>query len=242
MAVGPEIHVYKPQFPSQQLASEPIFTLNLPVTHTLLPGYINPSNPHAVNHLVIGDLGNEEILVCACDDGDVIAYTTRSINFAINTRESGTDAGVADPNYIRPILHRNIRKSAWGIAIHKTARLIAISANTQEITIFAFALKAEPSSAKDPRDPTSKVYLECRAQDREISLQGHATNIPNIAFCNTEDDRIGVYLVSNDINGTVVIWRIWEGYFKVYTPHDLAVAHGMPPLGRLVPLLPCKFR
>ncbi|MCJ1472787.1 hypothetical protein MMC13_001436 [Lambiella insularis] len=232
VAVGPEIHVYQPQFPTQKLTSNPVFKLCLPVTEISLPGYINPESPHAINHLVVGDLGNEEIVVAACDDGDVISYTTRSIGFAIGKLEPATEAGVVPLDYIRPILHRNVRKSAWGIAIHKLSRLIAISANTQEITIFAFALNAEPSSSNDPWDPTSRTYLECRAQDREILLQGHAANIPNVSFCNTEDDRIGMYLVSNDINGTVVIWRIWEGYFKIYTPQQIALAHGMPSRGR----------
>ena len=89
VAVGPEIHVYQPQFPSQQLASDHVFKLCPPVTATSLPGYINPESPHAVNHLVVGDLGNEEILVSAHDNGDVVAYTTRSIGFAIEKFEPG---------------------------------------------------------------------------------------------------------------------------------------------------------
>ncbi|TGJ86642.1 hypothetical protein E0Z10_g2129 [Xylaria hypoxylon] len=33
-------------------------------------GYIDHNMPHQMNHLIIGDLGNEEILLLACDDGD----------------------------------------------------------------------------------------------------------------------------------------------------------------------------
>jgi len=42
-------------------------------------GYNDITHPHAINHLMIGELGNEEILLMACDDGDILAYNTRSI-------------------------------------------------------------------------------------------------------------------------------------------------------------------
>lgn len=29
--------------------------------------------PHGINHLVIGELGDEEVLACACDDGDIVS-------------------------------------------------------------------------------------------------------------------------------------------------------------------------
>lgn len=35
--------------------------------------------PHCVNHLTIGNLGNYEILLMSCDDGDVLAYYTHML-------------------------------------------------------------------------------------------------------------------------------------------------------------------
>jgi hypothetical protein len=43
-------------------------------------GFIDESFPHSVNHIKIGNLGDFEILLIACDDGDVIAYYTHSKN------------------------------------------------------------------------------------------------------------------------------------------------------------------
>lgn len=33
----------------------------------------SPRYPHGVNHLIVDELGDEEVLVCACDDGDVVS-------------------------------------------------------------------------------------------------------------------------------------------------------------------------
>jgi hypothetical protein len=38
---------------------------------------------HIINHLVIGNLGDKEILLCSCHDGDVIAYYTQVIENAL---------------------------------------------------------------------------------------------------------------------------------------------------------------
>jgi hypothetical protein len=46
-------------------------------------GVINPSHGHCVNHLIIGNLGDDEIVLVSCDDGDVLAYYTNVINEAV---------------------------------------------------------------------------------------------------------------------------------------------------------------
>ena len=71
IAYNDEIHVFRPQFPHQTISSKPELVLKLPVSRPGLRGCIDPTRPHAVNHLIIGDMGIEEILVAACDDGDV---------------------------------------------------------------------------------------------------------------------------------------------------------------------------
>ena len=231
----------------------------LPFTGQQYQEPINPYNPHAVNHLKVGDLGNEELLVCACDDGDVIAFTTRSLVYELEQLEAkqleAIQLGLERSEFVstlRPFFHCNVGKSAWGIAIHKEARLIAISANTHLITVFAFALrqKHSPDSAQgSPQDTQSAEDIEdeiCRraeegwqaagpvslnpdrTRDQITILCGHTCNIPSISFCNTEDDPTGRYLISMDIQGIVAVWRIFEGNFQYYTSQQVAAQHGIP--------------
>ncbi|MCJ1401430.1 hypothetical protein MMC11_004643 [Xylographa trunciseda] len=246
VAIGTDIHVYRPQFPSQRLSAQSACVIPLPFVGEQRPGCINPYNPHAANHIVVGDLGTEEILVCACDDGDVFAFPTRSLAFEIVQRESGK------PGFAwgqRPFFHASVDESAWGIAIHKEARLIAVSSNTLKITVYAFALSQNGSpessqgSAQDSElseDIEKKICSEAeeeagppglardRSRDQVIILNGHACNIPSIAFCNTEDDPIGEYLISMDIKGVVVVWRLFEGTAQRYTSEEVADKHGIP--------------
>ena len=227
IAFNDSIHVHQPQYPNQIILNKPQFEFKLEKTNEDLEGYIDQAHPHAANHLVVGDLGNEEILITACDDGDVVAYSTRQIYNAIKT---GYDIRPSLPEPVRPFFKRNVGKSAWGIAIHKEARLIAISANTRQITIFAFAIsqrspsESQSSSSDEDifgflNDPPGIPYqIQAyagspgqRSFDQEIILKGHTHNIPNIAFCNTDDDPLGRYLVSTDIDGSTNIWDIWKG-------------------------------
>lgn len=84
------------------------------------------------------------MIVAVCDDGDVIAYTTRSVRETIENAMIDNEEELPNTATVKRILFRNVVKSAWGIAIHKDARLIAVSANTHKITVFAFALYREP--------------------------------------------------------------------------------------------------
>lgn len=97
------------------------------------------------------------MIVAVCDDGDVLAYTTRSIRETIENARIGNEVELPNTATVKRILFRNVVKSAWGIAIHKAARLIAVSANTHKITVFAFALYREPS-----------LYRPGSLKDREV--------------------------------------------------------------------------
>lgn len=48
------------------------------------------SPPHSVNNLLVADLGNKEAILCACDDGDVLAFWTDQI-YSIIERYAGMD-------------------------------------------------------------------------------------------------------------------------------------------------------
>ena len=206
---------------------------------------------------MVGDLGQEEILVCVCDDGDVIAYTTRSIEYAVEKQSAYQGSTEADLSYVKAFFIGNVEKSAWGIAIHKEARLLAVSANTHNITVFAFALdtassKADASSENDghtSKDNPMMTYCKSgrsghiaspphrppdRSVSRKIELCGHYSNIPNIAFCNTENDKEGKYLASVDIDGRIIVWNMWRqerlmsSYLK-HIPQDRPMSRSSRP-------------
>lgn len=147
-AYADSIYVYEPQFPSQSLG-EADFVLKLPRSNPPRPGYINARIPHGVNHLIVSDLGTEEVLVIACDDGDVLAYHIRLIHDMVK-RNRQQDVKTRNPKSaadLRPFFHVNVGMSAWGLAVHKGARLVAVSSNTHDISIYAWALHDDPPRA-----------------------------------------------------------------------------------------------
>lgn len=117
------------------------------------------------NHIRVGDLGDDEILLLAYDDGDVIAYYTRSIAAHIGRQLRGEykhdrlDVKAAKPQVPgtgsapavapgvatgfgasrmpRPFFQENVGRSAWGLAIHKKSRIIAVGSNSHNVTVFA---------------------------------------------------------------------------------------------------------
>lgn len=83
VAYGDKIYVYRPQNPQQALPREPDLILEPPQSQEAMR--VTPSRyyGHIINHLVLGDLGDKEILVCTCHDGDVVAYYTQAIENAL---------------------------------------------------------------------------------------------------------------------------------------------------------------
>ena len=170
-----KVYVYTPSFPEQTIATKPVLLIDLPRSRAQIRGFLDPSRPHAVNHLIVGDIGDEEVVVVACDDGDVISYTVRSISlaidegtetvFEINPYESqkfDRDRQSAWANLILPVIdphktpgfriiaawfHENVGASAWGLATHKASRLLAVSSNAKEINVFAPSLSQNRNGA-----------------------------------------------------------------------------------------------
>ena len=129
----------------------------------------------------------------------------------------------------RPFLLENVGRSAWGLAIHQEARLIAASANTRDIMIFAFALGHGSSAGSDSDISDEFADMDLIKENMDwnrvdgpydseqrysknliIRLSGHITNIPSIAFCDGEGDQTGKYLVSTDIYGSIFVWDVWQ--------------------------------
>ncbi|CZT18815.1 uncharacterized protein RCC_04659 [Ramularia collo-cygni] len=180
------IYVYKPIFPSQALPPTPILTIETPPSRPGLEGTLDPGSPRAINYLVLQDLGLEEILAVARDDGDVEVYLVAHVVRAVERRTAGEEF----PAELRPFFQRNVGLSAWGLAVHSQARVLAASSNTHNVTIFKFGLVDE-----DGDDD------ETRRQDATHGIVNGTTNIPSIAFCNTGDDPDCRWLMTTDIVG-----------------------------------------
>ncbi|CAK4032632.1 hypothetical protein DOTSEDRAFT_69718 [Lecanosticta acicola] len=200
-----EIYVYVPQFPTQQLPSTPALIVTSQPSGPGFQGYLDLRHPHAINHLVVQNLGNEEVVAAVRDDGDVDAFLVRHIVQAIE-RRGEPDSGMGlDADEVKPIFQSNVGMSAWGLAIHSEARIIATSANTHNITIFKFGLVETDQDEAMREDGDDDDEVSNTTQDRGMdvthSVLNGTSNIPYIAFCNTGDDPSARWLLTSDISG-----------------------------------------
>lgn len=124
-------------------------------------GYIDLILPHQPNHLIVADFGEEEILLLAYDDGDIIGYYTRHIEAEIIRREQHPRS---TPQDLKPFFHENVGKTAWGIAVHKKSRLIAVGSNTHTATVFIPALTGKPFETL-PGDHPHELYRHIKKYD-----------------------------------------------------------------------------
>jgi hypothetical protein len=159
------------------------------------------------------------VLLLTCDDGDVVGYRVEEIQRALDRRIKSSD-GCLDPVYesdIHVFLHRNEGASAWGLAVHREARIIAISANTHRITIVAYAL-ANTNEDADTSDTDDSMHLSpnnelvfdfpySREKDHVFTLAAE-TNIPALSFNNTGEDPSGRWLFSSSIDGKTILWDL----------------------------------
>ncbi|RMD43440.1 hypothetical protein DV735_g1682, partial [Chaetothyriales sp. CBS 134920] len=176
MASREDILVFEPDFPFQKLGKAPRLLIPPALAEPQAFGYLDflgdspGPHPHAINHLLVGDLGSEEILLLSTDSGNVAAYHTKAIlDAAQKDPFRFSEDGRADLVGLRPFLSHWIYESAWGLAIHREARMIAVSANTPtfiqtsdpsaKITVFAFALTSptSPAPAGHDDEPTASI-------------------------------------------------------------------------------------
>lgn len=177
VATVESIAVFLPDFPYQKLGTKPALVMTPSLANQNAKGYINEESPHAINHLLVGDLGNEEILLVARDSGNIDAYHTRAIRDAINKEPyKFSKDGHADFVGLRAFFSQWVHRSAWGLAIHKEARMIAVSANRDprfnaedpyaKITVFAFALsnarEVEAANEDTEEQESSEIDAEWR--------------------------------------------------------------------------------
>lgn len=258
MAYDHEIYVWEPAGPRQVLGTKPTMIITPVMKEPEAEGFISRRSPHAINNILIDELGRDEILLLATDSGNVCGYHVESIFSHIDVAKSnGEKCPILNPS-IDPFFCENVGLSAWGLAVHKYARLIAVSANTGIITVFAFALAeescSEPSSPTDSLfddlqnygqnwlhvdgpDEFEKIYqLSCtdkhRSRNLRLSYEGHFTNIPCIDFLSCDLDSEGLWMVSTDIDNRLFVWDVWHHHtpFKVF---DFSGGEPLPDVLRI---------
>ncbi|KAJ5972869.1 Ribonucleotide reductase transcriptional regulator CRT10 [Penicillium vulpinum] len=240
-----DIYVWIPSGPRQLLGSQPEMIIHPVMKEPNAPGYIDRSRPHTINHIIVDDLGVDEVLLLATDSGNVTGYNVEAIFSAINRNTKYGGSRPFDAHEVKPFFVEHVQLSAWGLAIHKFARLIAVSANTGVITVFAFAL-VDVESDSDVSTPGSydisnagcsdvlentwvsidsaqsmeelkKDMPHHRTRNLRLSYRGHFDNIPCVSFANFELDPNGLWMVSTDILNRVFVWRVWDNLAPVKT-------------------------
>ncbi|KAL6891162.1 hypothetical protein HDV57DRAFT_286068 [Trichoderma longibrachiatum] len=220
------IFVYIPRsVPKQTIPRHPDVQLYAPPSKEAISigGCIDPITPHTINHIITGYLGKEEILVACYDDGDVVAYYVKEIAAtASRTRKTSLRGCPSRPP--RLFFHENVGQTAWGLAIHRKSRLIAVSTNRYEVTVFAFALSACQKKSKEVREfcdccksnDSTKPSVPRRARNWRIvvALGSHASNIPNICFVDGEDGQ-AEKVCAIDIKGVMWMADIWQMFQPV---------------------------
>jgi hypothetical protein len=218
VACNDTIRVYQPEFPDQTFAFEPSLVLHPPISSPNLHFGVDHVDPHSITRLIVEYLGNDEVLLATCDDGDVVGYRVEDVQRALSTPQSSDEDD--EPNYeskVRLFLHRNVGASAWGLAVHREARIIAISANTHEITVLAYALVSQGEESTDsnfsesmPADEDDAAdFPSPRKRDHVITLRANH-NVPAVSFNNTDKDPDGRWLFSSCINGEVGLWDLHD--------------------------------
>lgn len=229
--------MWEPSGASQRLGIKPEMIITPVMKEPYAEGYIEPTSPHEINSILVDDLGREEVLLLVTDSGNICGYRVEAIFSALKRGVENGKVKPLDGAEVDPFFIEFVGESAWGLAIHKFARLIAVSANTGLVTVFAFALvdsTAENGNGsfnelEEDNEFTeySQTWLHIRTQDQltqirhlmpekhrtrniKLTYTGHFTNIPAVGFLNSDFDPNGVWMVSTDIENRVVVWKIWE--------------------------------
>ncbi|KOS16689.1 hypothetical protein ESCO_004860 [Escovopsis weberi] len=194
-------------------------------------GCVDRANPHTINHLITGMLGGEEIVVAAFDDGDVVAYLVRDVvdyvfgnssrPMCITSRHK--KARVRSPP--KAFFHENVGRSAWGLAVHAKSRLLAVSSNRCEVTVFAFSLTSCRGSGGQQVSESCDCCPRCQAaasgiprRERNwrilIVFTSEASNIPNISFLDSRNGQAEM-ICAVDILGALWFAPIWKAFQSV---------------------------
>lgn len=176
-------------------------------------GFVDEANPHLINHLVTGHLGKKEIVVACYDDGDVVAYYVKDVAMRIAgcPNETASLIGTSPQEFF----HDNVGHTAWGLAVHQKSRLLAVSSNRHEVTVFAFGLdqknteSKKPSARSRPEEPDVNVRRRTRNWRIIVLMSPECDNIPNISFVDDSDGH-AEKICAIDISGAIWLAEIWK--------------------------------
>ena len=213
-AYGNRIWVYRLSGPlAEGLDGRPSLVLSPPrsVYADRIGGHLDEVHNDHANHLITGFLGDVELVVIACDNGDVTAYHTREIAHYLAHAGLGTESRVHRPS---PFFQENVGASAWGLALHAKTRLLAVSSNKHEVTVFAFALnRLTPSfsSLGRPRMTAAETAVLFRKRNWRILLflGPSGNNIPSIDFVNNASGH-AEKICAVDISEQFWLLDIWH--------------------------------
>ncbi|KAF2746794.1 hypothetical protein M011DRAFT_468479 [Sporormia fimetaria CBS 119925] len=189
VAIQDTIHIYRPNVLQNPRKAVFVLRPQPSAEGQNTPGYIDPYHPHVFNRILVDYLGNKEVLVAASDDGDVVAYYISTLERAV---EEGTD-----PGSVKPFFVTNVQASAWGLAVHQKARILAVSSNTHNVTIIPFDL--------DQSGHGVEAMMAVRPPERTtLALE---TNIPFVTFDNVNLGLAGVTLRTGTIEGRSTVFQ-----------------------------------
>lgn len=195
----------------------------------VMGGTVDVVTPHTINHIITGYLGEEEIVLACYDDGDVVAYYVKDIANSIESKRkepkaqrSSRKAYTSRPP--RLLFHENVGHTAWGLAIHRKSRLIAVSSNRSEVTVFAFALASCRTKTRKSQEfcdccqscDSTESGIPRRARNWRIVLafEVQTSNIPNVCFLDDVDGQ-AEKVCAVDIKGAMWIADIWRMFQPV---------------------------
>ena len=222
-----DVFVYRPRDAVRNiLPTRPDYVLKSTPIGPNLAGHIAPGKGHWINNMVIGDLGEDEVLAMAFDNGNVVAYSVKTVSDHITALDRAPTSWVGRSP--RPFFHQYVRISAWGISLHKKSRLIAVSCNYKTITVFYPALSvqgaAPDSSCPEVTMPdyttpelagiSSEREKQMSMEERQINYRKifdapqQAENIPSVAFTSLSDGTADK-IAGIDISGNVWVFSVW---------------------------------
>lgn len=187
------VHVYRLSRGVRVALGEPQAILDPEMSKTEMSKYvagdINPRCPHEINHMIGGELGDQEVLVVSRDNGDVQAWYTAAIAGYVQRSQRGREDQdqtegrgqradkVPRQPHPRHFFSENVGASAWGLAVHKKSRLIAVSSNCHEVTVFAFALNRCKDASGRARIHSVDAVPK-KVDDRDVSKGERDINSP----------------------------------------------------------------
>ncbi|KPM35254.1 hypothetical protein AK830_g11322 [Neonectria ditissima] len=213
------IFIYRPRnVPTQTIPRRPDFQLAPAPSFAAqsIGGFLDLRRPHLINNIVTGLLGRDEIVVACYDDGDVVAYYVKELDERVSDQR-GARTGASSKRPPRLFFHENVGISAWGLAIHQKSRVIAVSSNRHEVTVFAFGLAADRRVSTESwlqalRDqPDANVRRRARNWRIVVLLGSQAANVPNVCFVD-DDDGYADKVCAIDIKGGMWLASIWKAH------------------------------